>query len=116
VNEGRNGRIDRAVKHWIIAANLGHDGSIRELKNCYMNGYVSKEDFATALRAHQAAVDATKSPQRDAACSRGIGQLNYEMRNYLGNLKATIMGTALFVYCLFRFIHLNHHCIFAAPK
>ena len=67
MNEGRNGRIDRAVKHWIIAANLGHDGSIRELKNCYMNGYVSKEDFATALRAHQAAVDATKSPQRDAA-------------------------------------------------
>ena len=35
--------------------------------NCYMNGNVSKEDFAAALRAHQAAVDATKSPQREAA-------------------------------------------------
>eukprot|EP00984_Skeletonema_dohrnii_P009620 scaffold3685_cov132-Skeletonema_dohrnii-CCMP3373.AAC.1 len=26
---------------------------------------VTKEDFAVALRAHQAAVDATKSPQRE---------------------------------------------------
>ena len=28
---------------------------------------VSKEDFEAALRGHQAAVDATKSQQRDAA-------------------------------------------------
>jgi hypothetical protein len=60
-------RIERAVKHWIIAANLGHDDSIKSLKLCYGNGEVSKEDFAAALRAHQAAVDATKSPQREAA-------------------------------------------------
>jgi len=30
-------------------------------------GEVSKEEFAAALRAHQAAVHATKSPQREAA-------------------------------------------------
>ena len=30
-------------------------------------GLVNKDDFAAALRAHQAAVDATKSPQREAA-------------------------------------------------
>ena len=65
--EGRNGRIDRAVKHFIIAANLGHDDSFKALKLLYANGDVSKEDFAAALRAHQAAVDATKSPQREAA-------------------------------------------------
>eukprot|EP00984_Skeletonema_dohrnii_P034284 scaffold33516_cov111-Skeletonema_dohrnii-CCMP3373.AAC.2 len=57
-----------AAKHFIIAANLGHDDSIQALKECYKRGgLVSKEDFAAALRAHQAAVDATKSPQRDAA-------------------------------------------------
>jgi len=67
VTENDNGRYDRAVKHWIIAANLGCDRSIHDLKVCYGNGAVSKEDFAAALRAHQAAVDATKSPQRDAA-------------------------------------------------
>eukprot|EP00984_Skeletonema_dohrnii_P018511 scaffold8668_cov89-Skeletonema_dohrnii-CCMP3373.AAC.7 len=66
-HEGRNERFDRAVKHFIIAANLGHDDSIRKLKGCYAGGLVSKEDFAAALREHQAAVDATKSPQREEA-------------------------------------------------
>jgi len=65
--EEGNGRIDRAVKHFIIAANLGYDLSIQVLKMCYKGGKVSKEDFAAALRRHQAAVDATKSPQREAA-------------------------------------------------
>eukprot|EP00984_Skeletonema_dohrnii_P025083 scaffold14195_cov155-Skeletonema_dohrnii-CCMP3373.AAC.30 len=65
--EGAGGRLDRAVKHFIIAANLGHDDSIQALKDFYKGGLVSKEDFAAALRAHQAAVDATKSPQREAA-------------------------------------------------
>jgi TPR repeat protein len=67
LKEGRSERFDRAVKHFIIAANLGHGGSIQMLKEFYADGLVSKEDFAAALRAHQAAVDATKSPQRDAA-------------------------------------------------
>ena len=59
--------MDKAVKHFIIAVNLGLDESIKTLKEFYAKGVVSKEDFAAALRAHQAAVDATKSPQRDAA-------------------------------------------------
>jgi len=76
--EEDNGRDDRAVKHWIIAANMGHDGSLENLKlvyreglpaspQIYREGLVSKEDFASALRAHQTAVDATKSPQRETA-------------------------------------------------
>ena len=67
LSDWKNGKTDRAVKHWIIAANLGDDASLNELKKGYRCGVVSKEDFAAALRAHQAAVDATKSPQRDAA-------------------------------------------------
>eukprot|EP00984_Skeletonema_dohrnii_P028127 scaffold17957_cov75-Skeletonema_dohrnii-CCMP3373.AAC.1 len=66
-DEWKKGRIKRAVKHLIIAANLGHDGSIQALKEGYKDGKVGKEEFATALRAHQAAADATKSPQREAA-------------------------------------------------
>jgi tetratricopeptide (TPR) repeat protein len=65
--EHENGNHERAVKHWIIAANLGNDGSLDALKSCYKDGLISKEDFAAALRGHQAAVDATKSPQREAA-------------------------------------------------
>ncbi len=62
-----NGRIDRAVKHWVIAAKLGHDSALETVKDCFAKGLVSKEDHEAALRGHQAAVDATKSEQRDAA-------------------------------------------------
>eukprot|EP00985_Skeletonema_marinoi_P011099 scaffold5247_cov158-Skeletonema_marinoi.AAC.1 len=67
--EWSNGRLDRAVKHWIIATKLGQDESLEMLKKIYTKskGCVSKEDFAAALRGHQAAVDATKSPQREVA-------------------------------------------------
>ena len=67
IKEGQNDRIERAVKHWITAANLGDDDSIEALKTGYKHGAVSKEDFAAALRAHHAAIIATKSPQREAA-------------------------------------------------
>ena len=63
--EGNNGRIDRAAKHWIIGANLGCDGSLERVKTLYKGGDVSKEDFAATLRGHKAAIDATKSPQRE---------------------------------------------------
>ncbi len=66
-HEFRNGRSRRGVKHYIIAANLGDDMALQRLKQCYVHGEVSKEDFAAALRAHQTAVDATKSKQREAA-------------------------------------------------
>ena len=67
VYEWNNGSADRAVKHYIIAANLGLDRSIQELKECYKKELVSKEDFAAALRAYHAAVNAMKSPQREVA-------------------------------------------------
>ena len=68
--ERMSGRTERSAKHYIIAVNVGFDESIQTLKEYYKHGLVSKEDFAGALRAHQAAVaavDATKSPQREAA-------------------------------------------------
>ena len=63
--EAENGRMDKAVKHWIIAATLGYDDSLEYVKLAYKNGYASKDDFAAALRGHHAAIAATKSPQRD---------------------------------------------------
>ncbi|KAK1746725.1 Sel1-like repeat family protein [Skeletonema marinoi] len=65
--EGNIGNTERAVKHCIIAANLGDDGSIKMMMLMFRNGLVSKDDLASTLRAHQAAVDATKSPQREVA-------------------------------------------------
>jgi hypothetical protein len=65
--EKENGRIHRAVKHFIIAAKLGTDDSLENVRGGFRLGLVSKEDFASALRGHQSAVDETKSLQRDAA-------------------------------------------------
>jgi hypothetical protein len=66
-HEWNNDNNERAVKHWIIAAKLGDDDSIKALMDAFKIGLISKEEFAATLRANQAAVDATKSPQREAA-------------------------------------------------
>ena len=67
VYEGQNGRMERAGKHFIIAANLGYDLSMQMLKDGYKAGDISKEDYAATLRAHHAAIVATRSPQRKEA-------------------------------------------------
>jgi TPR repeat protein len=64
--EAENGRFDRATKHSIIAANLGFDVALEQVKKWSSFGFASKEDYEDALRGHQTAVDATKSTQRDA--------------------------------------------------
>ena len=63
--ERRNGRFDRAVKHFIIAAKLGVDTSLEIVKDMYKDGFVSKEDFTAALRGYQTAINAMKSPHRE---------------------------------------------------
>ena len=67
VNEERKGRSERAAKHWITAAKQGHDDALEQVKKYFASGLVSKEDFEAALRGRQAAVDATKSEQREEA-------------------------------------------------
>ncbi len=66
-HEGGNGNFERAVKHYIIAAKLGHEKSMKALWKYYAQGTISKEKLDATLRAHQSAIDATKSAQRDAA-------------------------------------------------
>ena len=65
--EEDNGRVDRAVKHYIIAANLGYGDSLEPIKKLYKAGKISKDDFNAALRGYQTAIHATKSPQREEA-------------------------------------------------
>ena len=62
-----DGNFDRAVKHYIIAATQGDDDSIKCLMDMFKRGFVEKDDLAATLRAHQAAADAMKSPQREEA-------------------------------------------------
>ncbi len=68
-HEGRNGRLERAMKHHIIAAKLGLNRSVEKLKIPFQMGMgiVTKEDYEGALSGHQTAVDSTKSQQREEA-------------------------------------------------
>jgi hypothetical protein len=63
--EEANGNIERAVKHSIIAANLGDELSMKELWAHYSGGNITKEDLDTTLRIHQAALDEMKSSERE---------------------------------------------------
>ena len=64
---GTNRRFERARKHFIIAANLGYEGSLKMVKHLHTIGHASKQDYAAALRAYQAAVVSTKSAEREKA-------------------------------------------------
>ena len=77
-HENKNGSKDRAVKHWIISATQGYNESIKALMDTFKEGFVEKDVLAVALRAHQAAADAMKSPEREAA-ERYFGS---ESRNF----------------------------------
>ena len=65
--EGRNGNIERAVKHFIIAANLGFEKSMKALWEDYKRGNITKEELDATLRTHHAAINEMKSPEREAA-------------------------------------------------
>jgi TPR repeat protein len=72
--EGGNGNVEKAAKHWIIAANLGYENSMKSLWLEFKDGNITKEDLDGTLRIHQAAIDETKSEQRKAgeAFFRGL--------------------------------------------
>jgi TPR repeat protein len=72
--EEDNGNMERAVKHFIIAANPGDEDSMKLLWQHYSAGNITKEDLEATLRTHQAALDAMKSAQRDAA-ERACGNI-----------------------------------------
>ncbi|KAL7448538.1 hypothetical protein ACHAWC_000705 [Mediolabrus comicus] len=62
--------LDLAYNHFIIAAEAGHDKSLKEVKTGYAKGHVEKDVLEKVLRAHQAAKDSVKSEARDKAGSR----------------------------------------------
>ena len=63
------GNINRALKHYMIAAEGGDDISLKVIQELYTNRHATKDDYATALRAYQAYLAEIKSPQRDAAAA-----------------------------------------------
>ena len=74
VIEARAGNMDKALKHFMIAVKDGgvkdaNADSLENIKQFYMEGHATKEDYTNALRSYQAYVDEIKSDQRDKAAA-----------------------------------------------
>ena len=69
LEEEKAGNMDRALRHFMIAAGSGSSISLKVLKVLYSNGRVTKEDYTTVLRSYQAYLSEIKSPQRDKAAA-----------------------------------------------
>ncbi|EJK59631.1 hypothetical protein THAOC_20114, partial [Thalassiosira oceanica] len=66
-HEGRKGNHDRAVRHWLMSAKMGHKDSAGNIKRAFMAGLAMKEQYAEALKGYQDAVEEMKSHDRDEA-------------------------------------------------
>jgi len=68
-NEKRAANIDRALKHYMIAARGGENESLKEIKRLYSKGFATKEEYTQALQSYQTYVGEIKSKQRDEAAA-----------------------------------------------
>ena len=63
--ELEDGNHHRAYKHFILAAKAGKKDSLEVVKEGFVDGMVTKDEYASTLRAHQKRVDEMKSDDRD---------------------------------------------------
>ena len=75
--EEEAGNMSTAFKHHIIAAGCGDNDSLKKIRELYVNGHATKDDYANALRAHQKYIDGIKSAQRDEAAALNSNDYRY---------------------------------------
>ena len=68
-NEGRGGNVDRALKHYMIAIRSGYSQSLEKIKEIYLEGCATKDDYMKALQSYQEYLGEIKSKQRDEAAA-----------------------------------------------
>ena len=61
--------MDRALKHFMIAAGVGDNDSLEAIQQMFKNGLATKDEYAKALRVYQAYLNEIKSPQRNQAAA-----------------------------------------------
>lgn len=62
--EAINKNLKRAVTHWCIAAKQGYDEALEMVNKYFADGVIPLGLFTNTVRGYEAAIDATKSPQR----------------------------------------------------
>ena len=65
--ENEAGNHDLELQHFLIAAKLGNQRSLQNIKTMFMEGLATKADYADALRGYQSAVEEMRSPDREEA-------------------------------------------------
>ena len=63
--EGPAGNHHRAFKHYMIAARAGHEKALEMIKRGFMAGLITKDGYASTMRAYQMSQDEVKSDARD---------------------------------------------------
>ena len=69
------GNYDLALQHYLIAAKLGDQDALTNVKGMYMDGLATKADYAEALRGYQGAAKEMRSPDRDEARALGLAKI-----------------------------------------
>ena len=67
--QGGQDYTSEGVKHFKIAARAGFEPSLKEVKNAYMAGQATKDEYAETLRAYCESVKEKSSEQRDKAAA-----------------------------------------------
>jgi len=62
----------RAMKHFVMAAKAGETSSLEAVKEDFMNGFVTKDRYASILRAYHERQAEMKSEERDKAVAAGL--------------------------------------------
>ena len=62
-----SGNMERAIKHWIIAASAGEYLSMHALITCFEEGVVSRESVDSTLAAYNNSCAEMRSEARDAS-------------------------------------------------
>ena len=63
------GKVDRAIKHYMIAAKSGSHDSLINIRCLFNDGHATKDDYSKALRLYQEYLGGIKSDQRDEAAA-----------------------------------------------
>ena len=69
IDEEDSGNIDRAIKHYMIAAGSGCPESLKKIQQFYLKGLATKDDYMKALQLYQVYLGEIKSAQRDKAAA-----------------------------------------------
>jgi len=77
IKEELAGNVDRAIKHYMIAVRGGEGQTLEYIKEIYMRGQATKEEYTKALQAYQEYLGEIKSVQRDKAAAAREGYRYY---------------------------------------